>query len=156
MQLQLPHASGYVLLGHLFANSARGGKVLDPRLETQGKAGPLGRSVLEVLQEKHPDQRPADSSAILEYDNLPPLEQVAITSVHIETVAKRLRGSAGLSGTDSAQWSYFLLRYCTASPRLQKAVASSTHRHTNEAVPWADIRAFLTRRGIALDKQHRV
>ena len=105
------------------------------------------------MQEKHPDQRPADSSVFLKRDDLPPLEQVAITSVHIETVAKRLRGGAGLSGTDLAQWSSFLLRYGTASARLQKAVAASTHRHANEVVPWADIRALLARNGIALDKQ---
>ena len=130
-----------------------GGRVLDPRQEAQGKTGPLGRSVFEVMQEKHPDQRPADSSVFLKCDDLPPLEQVAITSVHIETVAKRLRGGAGPSGTDSAQWSSFLLRYGTASARLREAVAASIHRHANEVVPWADIHALLPRSGIALDKQ---
>ena len=33
-----------------------GGGVLDPSGEAQGKKGPLGKTVFEVLQEKHPDQ----------------------------------------------------------------------------------------------------
>ena len=77
---------------------------------------------------------------------LPPLEQVAITSVHIKSVAKRLGGSAGHSGTDLTQWSSFLLRYGIASARLREAVAASTRRHANEVVPWADIRALLAHR----------
>ena len=65
----------------------------------------------------------------------------------------RLRGSAGPSGTDSTQWSSFLLCYGTASARLHEAGASFTHRHANEVVPWADFRALLAHRGIALEKQ---
>ena len=61
-----------------------GGGILDPWQEAQWKTGTLGRSVFEILQAKHPDQRPADSNTVLECEDLPPLEQVAITSVHIE------------------------------------------------------------------------
>ncbi len=129
------------------------GGVLDPRAEAHGKKGPLGMTVFEVLKEKHPAQRPADPSAFLECDELPLLESVDITAAHIEAVARRLRGSAGPSGTDSEQWRTFLLRYGTASARLREAIASSTRRHANEIVPWDDMRAFLARRGIAIDKQ---
>ena len=43
-----------------------GGGVLDPGGEAHGKAGPLGRTVNDVLQEKHPEQQPADPRAFLE------------------------------------------------------------------------------------------
>ena len=127
--------------------------MLDPRSETNGKDGPLGKTVFEVLQDKHPAQRPADSSAFLNCNDLPPFENVDITAVHIESVAKRLSGSAGPSGTDSEQWRSFVLCYSSASVRLRESIASSTRRHANEVVPWSDMRAFLARRGIAINKQ---
>ena len=130
-----------------------GGGVLDPEDEAHGRNGPLGMSIYDVLQEKHPAQRTVDPSAFLDCEVLPPLEQVDITAAHIETVARRLFGSAGPSGTSSEQWRNVLLRYGTASARLREAIAASTRRHANEVVPWNDMRAFLACRGIALNKQ---
>ena len=130
-----------------------GGGVLDPKDEAHGNNGPLGMSVYNVLQEKHPAQRTVDPSAFFSCEVLPPLEQVDITAAHIETVARRLFGSVGPSGTSSEQWRNFLLSYGTASARLREAIAASTRRHANEVVPCNDMRAFLARRGIALDKQ---
>ena len=130
-----------------------GGGTLDPADKAQGVNGPLGKSVFEVLQEKHPSQRAADPSTFLECDTLPLLEHVNITATHIEIVARRLFGSAGPSGTSSEQWRSFLLRFGPASSRLRETIASSTRRHANEIVPWNDMRAFLARRGVALDKQ---
>lgn len=135
-----------------FLTERSGGGVLDLHAEAHGKSGPLGRSVLDVLEEKHPSQREVVRTAFVECDELPPLEHVDITAAHIETVARRLHGGAGPSGTDSSQWRSFLLRYGKASARLREAVASSTRYHANEVVPWDRIRAFLARRGLALDK----
>ncbi len=129
------------------------GGVLDPDAEAHGKNGPLGKTVYEVLLEKHPPQRIADASAFIECNELPPLEHVDITGAHIETVARSLRGSAGPCGTDADQWRSYLLRFGKASERLREAVAASTRLHGNEVVPWNTIRALLARRGIALDKQ---
>ena len=129
------------------------GGTLDPETEAQGKNCPLGKSVLDVLQEKHPTQSVADPGAFQECETLPLLTEVDITAARIEIVVRRLFGSAGPSGTDSGQWRTFLLRFGTASNRLREAVASSTRRHANEIVPWTNMRAFLARRGIALDKQ---
>ena len=132
----------------------RGGRgVLDPEDEAHGRNGPLGMSLYDVLQEKHLVQRIVEPSAFLDCGVLPPLEQVDITTAHIETVARHLFGSAGPSGTCSEQWRNFPLRCGTASARLREAIAASTRRHANEVVPWNDMRAFLARRGIALNKQ---
>eukprot|EP00117_Sycon_ciliatum_P019119 scpid50248/ scgid17443/ len=97
------------------------GGVLDPADEAHGKTGPLGKTVYDVLQEKHPAPRTPDPSAFLECNELPPLEQVNTTSAHVEQVARRLFGSAGPSGTDSEQWRAFLLRYGNASARMREA-----------------------------------
>ena len=67
-------------------------------------------------------------------------------------MARRLHGSACPNGTDSEQWQSFLLRYGNASARLREPIAASTQRHANELVPLGQMRAFLARRGIALDK----
>ena len=51
-----------------------GGGDLDPEDEAQGKTGPLGKSVYEVLQAKHPTRRSPDPSSFLENESLPPLQ----------------------------------------------------------------------------------
>lgn len=132
----------------------RGGStVLNPEAEAIGKDGPLGKTCLEAFREKHPPQKEPDPRAFVECKELPPFEHVDITSSHIETVARRLQGSAGPGGTDADQWKSFLLRFGKASERLREATAASTRLHANEIVPWASLRALLARRGVALDKQ---
>ena len=84
-----------------------GGGVLDPGANVEGAGGPPQRTVLDVLQEKHPPQKEADPRAFAQCDDLPLLEDVDITSSHVEQVARRLFGSAGPSGTDSDQWRSF-------------------------------------------------
>ena len=143
---------GKVCAAVRFLTKQSGGGVLDPELEACGKSGPLGKTVFEVLKEKQPLQRQADPNAFLDCDDLPPLVQVEFTAGHIKKVAWRLSGSAGPSGTDAAQWRALLLPYGNASAPLREANASSTRRHANEVVPWEEMRAFLARRGIALDK----
>jgi len=90
--------------------------------------------------------------AFMECENLPVLEDVEVTEEHVKKVAHMIRGSAGPSGTDLENWSNFLLRYGDHSKRLREAIAASIRRHANEVVEWNDIWAFLSRRGIALDK----
>ena len=58
------------------------GGTLDPETEAQGKHGPLGKSVLDVLQEKHPPQRVVDPGAFQECETLPLLTEVDITAAH--------------------------------------------------------------------------
>ena len=47
-------------------------------------------------------------------------------------------------------------RYGSASARFREPIAASTCHLANEVVPWNDMRAFLARQGIALDKQRCV
>ena len=61
-----------------------GGGTLDPADKAQGVNGPLGKSVFEVLQEKHPSQRAVELSAFLECETLPPLKHSDINATHIE------------------------------------------------------------------------
>lgn len=112
-----------------------------------------GRTVLDVLQDKHPSQMVPDPRTFMNCDELPTLVDVDISESHIATSAHRLHGAAGPSGTDAEQWSKMLLRYGTHSSRLREAAAALTRSMANGIVEWARIRALLARRGIALDKQ---
>ena len=120
-----------------------GGGVLNPADEAHGKQGPLGKTVFDELQEKHPEQQPVNPAAFIDCNELAPIERVDITGVHIERVARKLFGSAGPSGNDSEQWRAFLLRFGRASARLREAVAASTRRHANEVILWTDLRVDL-------------
>ena len=130
--------------------SARGG-ILHPNDMANDKKGPLNKTVFEVLKEKHPQPKQLDEEVFVECDGLSVMTDVDINTNLIEKVAIRLRGSGGPSGTDS-DWRNLLLRYGARSKRLREAVAASVRRHANEVIEWDHMRAFLARRGVALDK----
>ena len=66
---------------------------------------PKGKTVMEVLQSKHPEQATpgAHEEAFVECSNLPDLFFVDIKSSHIQRVANKLSAGAGLSGLQSTQ-----------------------------------------------------
>ena len=116
------------------------------------KHGRTNGTVFEEFNNKHPEPRENVEDAFMECEDLPVFEDVDVTEEHVKKGAHMIRGSAGPSGTDSENWSNFLLRYGDHSKRLREAVAASTRKHANQIVEWNDIWAFLSRRGVALDK----
>ena len=111
-----------------------------------------GKTVLDVLKEKHPPPGKLNPDAFLHCDPLPPLVDIDVTAAHVEQVACHCRGVAGPSGTDAIQWHRFLLRYRIQSNRLREAVAALTCRLANSVVEWAEIKALMANRLVALDK----
>ena len=127
---------------------ASSGGILNPSTSV----GTHGKTVLNVLKEKHPEPREATEKAFLLCEDLPPLVDVDVTAAHVEKVARLIQGGAGPGGTMALHWQDFLLRYGAHSERLRDAVAELARRLANTIVEWDDIRALMASRLIALDK----
>jgi hypothetical protein len=82
--------------------------------------------IIDVLWSKHPDARVPDISVLEKYETLPDLVALDITEDTVEQVARRLSGSAGPGGTDSAAFQHWLIQFGGASQQLCKAVAELT------------------------------
>ena len=99
-----------------FKNLMRKGKVKDAKcLLDNNSAKPSknsdvlnGKTVMEILQEKHPDRAPLHLSAIStakqQSDKFHPILFEGIDSALIRSMALRIRGSAGPSGLDAHDW----------------------------------------------------
>ena len=116
----------------------------------QGKL--VDMTVLDALLLKHPDPGLASAAACTTYPTLPDLIDLDITGGHIQTVARRLRGSAGPGGSDAEAWQDWLLRFGAHSERLRDSVAHLARVIANSPVQWEFIRALMANRLIALDK----
>ena len=125
-----------------------GGSVLLPSTVID----PSGKSVLDVLKEKHPDPSPSVKEAFLVCEELPPLMDIDVTGAHICKVARKIQGGAGPGSTTASQWQDFLLRFGSSSKKLRDAVAELTRRLANSIVKWNDVRALLASHFIGLDK----
>ena len=102
---------------------------------------PAGKTVLEVLELKHPDQTEPHADAFVECDALPILLEVTVTEEHIRKTAHKLSGSAGPSGADSMLWQSILLKYGNQSKELREAMATLTERQANNIIEWEEIQA---------------
>ena len=88
-----------------------------------GQGELVDMTVLDALRLKHPDPGLASAAACTTYPTLPDLIDLDITGGHIQTVARRLRGSAGSGGSDAEAWQDCLLRFGAHSERLRDSVA---------------------------------
>ena len=90
--------SSLILQGRLreavrFITERQGGGVMQPD-DDAGK--PAGKTVFEVLFEKHPEQRIPDEEDFMPCEKLPHLIDIDVTCSHIEQAAEKLSGSAGI------------------------------------------------------------
>ena len=137
------------------------------RLTARAGGGVLGpddlctkarRPVVEVLREKHPKIRDPQITGG-PHEAFEPYPQVAtpvpvdITTDHIERVAAKLSGAAGLSGVDAVALNDWLLRYGPESDSLREEMAAWAEWLGNESPPWAAYRALMACRLVALDKE---
>ena len=110
-----------------------------------------GQPVSTVLQGKHPNAQPATLFAH-QSSPLPEFLDVEVTDSTVASVASKLHGSPGLSGFDSNNLRFCLLRFGTTSARLRASVARFIRWLANDTPPWAAYRALMSCRLIALDK----
>lgn len=108
--------------------------------------------VIDVLHSKHPDPRVTQQSTLTDYESLPAVIPVRISEETVDTIARRLSGSAGPGGTDAINLQHWLLRHGMMSQKLQTSLAKFATWLATTNVPWAAIRALMSARLIGLDK----
>ena len=111
-----------------------------------------GQTVRDALLEKHPEGGIPPKASFQDFKVMPLFVPVTITANHVENVAKKLRGSAGLGGLDANNLTQLLLRYKDTSEGLRNEVAELTMWLANGFPPWSSYRALMSGRLIALDK----
>jgi hypothetical protein len=75
--------------------------------DTDGK----GNMVIDVLNLKHPAQAEPNPDAFQTVEELPCFIDIDVTAGHVEKVAKKLSGAAGISGLDSMTWQAMLSEF---------------------------------------------
>ena len=95
-----------------------------------------GRSVLDILHEKHPEPGVIDESAFMSCDDLTPLLDLDITADYVERVAHQIQGSSGPCGSTALQWHGYLLHHGVFSAHLCDAVAMLARRLANGILDW--------------------
>jgi hypothetical protein len=111
--------------------------------------------VIDVLKDKHPRLRDPDiaSSAFEDYSKTPTPVPLQISADDVETVSRKMSGSAGPSGADAATLKHWLLRFGNVSTALRTVLAKLAEWMANDSPSAAAIRALLMCRLVALDKQ---
>jgi hypothetical protein len=94
-------------------------------------------SIGEVLLDKHPQMQDPGPAAMKDYDEIPDFIDLDITSEHVENVAKKMSGSAGLSGFDSLALKNVLLMNGQAIQRLRVVIAQFSQWLSNSSPPFA-------------------
>lgn len=125
--------------------------ILHPNTEIDSN----GKTVFDILKEKHPNKTEPDEklfSMPSEMSELPYMPQILISNEIVEKVARKLHGGGGPGGSNSEHWSDFILRHGQASHQLRDAVASLANKLCNHDVEWKQVHALMSCRLIALNK----
>ena len=136
----------------LLANNAHAGLL---SLNEKISNDPSGKSVRDILEEKHPNAAPAHPEAILtdsQEDSFYPVLFESITDDLIRKCSLLTEGAAGPSGVDAMCWR----RYCTAfgqkSNDLCSALAATARRICSTYVDPTPLMAYTACRLIPLNK----
>ena len=149
----------------IFANLMTNGRVPAAirMLSDQKNAGVLsleadagsGKSVREVLKEKHPQPRPVAEEALLSIESKEDVHPVLYESVNgelIRSMILRTQGAAGPSGIDANGWRRLCTSFHRESKELCEAIAGVARRLCTSYVDPACLRAFTACRLIPIDK----
>ena len=125
---------------------------LDSQVEENGTA----KTVREILQAKHPLQKPAKPTSLVDPDTQQqqtaephPIIFEKIDGQLIRSMALRTDGAAGPSGMDAAAWK----RLCSSfSTELCDALAATARKLCSQHVDPSGVSALVACRLIALDK----
>ena len=116
-----------------------------------------GRSVHDILHEKHPHARPLHTSALLQQElesqaPFHPLIFEEIDGLCILKAALKAGGGAGPSGLDASLWRRMCCSFQGASSDLCAAIARTAKRICSSPVDPEPLQPLLASRLIALDK----
>ena len=159
------HRTSKTTLARRFTSLMFLGKTKDAirLLSTSDCGGPLdlneifdGKSVLEILESKHPPPRPTSPEALFHPDVEPPTVHPvvfeAIDARCIRSTALHTFGAAGPSGTDAACWRRLCTAYKKASNDLCHAISLVSRRLCSSYVDPSCISPLLACRLIPLNK----
>ena len=117
------------------------GEVMMPN---QDAFKPAGKTVLQVLKMKHPNQADPHPDAFIDCEDLPAF--MTVTESHVQKTAHKLSGLAGPSGADSDHWQAWFLKYGNNSNELRESVAALIERQATGILEWEEIRAQKAKR----------
>ena len=144
----------------LLAKNGRTGLLTLDQVIYEGPVeGSTGKTVREVLEEKHPDANPAYGDAVLHRSNdeLPDhhFHPILFESINAETIrnsALHTQGAAGPSGADAMFWRRFCTAFGQKSNDLCSALAACARRICTTYVDPLGLMAYTACRLIPLDK----
>ena len=150
-----------------FSKLMTGGKIRAALrlLSTENRSGPLrlddivdesGKSVRDILEEKHPDPQPIHPDAILDTatvdNNYHPILFDNITPEMIRNCAMHTEGSAGPYGMDALCWRRLCTSFGEKSNELCSAIAAFARRICTTYIDPSGLTAYTSCRLVPLDK----
>ena len=128
-------------------DTAKGVHMLDTEIN--------GKSVREILSDKHPPAEPIQNSAVMPGEPPAPPHPTYFAAINRESIRQAAidtQGAAGPSGMDAAAWRYLCTGFGSASDALCDALAGCARRLACEWVDPAAVDALVACRLIALEK----